>query len=155
MEHITLYFRQGSSDKVYQASIEPADGGHVVHFAYGRRGTTLQTGTKTNTPVPHHEAKRIYDKLIAEKTAKGYTPGADGTPYAGTDKAGQTTGIHCQLLNAIDEPEVETTATVRSHFRPTLATGPVGQDKAIAPVMETPVRRSCQRVATTTSTTVR
>jgi bifunctional non-homologous end joining protein LigD len=106
MEQITLYFRQSSSDKVYQASIEPADGGYVVRFAYGRRGTTLQTGTKTNTPVAQDEAKRIYDKLVAEKTAKGYSPGADGTPYQGTDKAGQTTGIHCQLLNAIDEDEV-------------------------------------------------
>ena len=107
MEQITLYYRQGSSDKVYQASIEPAGGGHVVRFAYGRRGTTLQTGTKTNTPVGYDEAKRIYDKLVAEKTAKGYTPGADGTPYEGTDKAGQRTGIHCQLLNPVEEDQLD------------------------------------------------
>jgi bifunctional non-homologous end joining protein LigD len=35
MEQITLYYRQGSSDKVYQASIVPQDGGYVVNFAYG------------------------------------------------------------------------------------------------------------------------
>ena len=107
MEHITLYFRQGGSDKVYQAALEPADGGHVVRFAYGRRGTTLTTGTKTPTPVAYDEAKRIYDKLIAEKTAKGYTPGEDGTPYQHTDKANQSTGIHCQLLNPVDDDQIE------------------------------------------------
>ena len=30
MEHITLFYRQGSSDKTYQASIMPKDGGYVV-----------------------------------------------------------------------------------------------------------------------------
>jgi len=107
MEHITLYYRQGSSDKVYQAAIEPRDGNYVVTFAYGRRGATLATGTKTQTPVPYHEAKSIYDKLVAEKTAKGYTPGADGTPYQHTDKASAATGIHCQLLNPIEADQVE------------------------------------------------
>ena len=43
MESIKLYFRLGSSDKVYQASIAPQDGGHVVQFAYGWRGRMLQT----------------------------------------------------------------------------------------------------------------
>jgi bifunctional non-homologous end joining protein LigD len=107
MQNITLYFRQGSSDKVYQAAIKPKDGGYVVTFAYGRRGSTLATGSKTNAPVPYEDAKRIYDKLIAEKTAKGYTPGADGTPYQGTDKANAATGIHCQLLNPIDESDAD------------------------------------------------
>jgi bifunctional non-homologous end joining protein LigD len=49
--------------------------------------------------------KAIYDKLVKEKAAKGYTPGEDGTPYQHTDKT--TTGIHCQLLNPINEDEAE------------------------------------------------
>ena len=106
METITLYFRQGSSDKIYQAAIEPKDGGYVVTFAYGRRGSTLNTGTKTQSPVSHAEAKAIYDKLVKEKTAKGYTPGADGTPYQQSDKENQITGILPQLLNPIDEDQV-------------------------------------------------
>ena len=105
MEQITLYFKQGGSDKVYQAALESKDGGYIVAFAYGRRGTTLTTGTKTQTPLAYDEAKRIYDKLIAEKTAKGYTPGEDGTPYQHTDKA--STGIHCQLVNPVDEDQIE------------------------------------------------
>ena len=46
MKQITLYYREGSSDKVYQASIDPTDDGCIVRFAYGRRGTTMQTGKK-------------------------------------------------------------------------------------------------------------
>jgi len=106
MEQITLYYRQGSSDKIYQTAIEPKDGGHIVTFAYGRRGTTLQTGIKTQTPVNYDSAKTIFDKLVREKTAKGYTPGEDGTPYQHTDRQQEATGIHCQLLNAIDEGEL-------------------------------------------------
>ena len=66
MEQTTLYFRQGSSDKVYQANVEQQNGGYVVNFAFGRRGTTLQTGTKTQSPVSYDEAKRIFDKLVNE-----------------------------------------------------------------------------------------
>ncbi len=105
MEQTTLYFRQGLSDKVYQASIEQQNGGYVVNFAFGRRGTTLQTGTKTQSPVSYEEAKRIFDKLVNEKTAKGYTPGEDGTPYQHTDKKKRVADIMCQLLNSIDESE--------------------------------------------------
>ena len=107
MEQITLYFKEGTSDKVYQASIEPKDGEWVVNFAYGRRGSTLNTGTKTSTPVSYDEAKQIFDKLVAEKKAKGYTPGKNGTPYQHTDKEQETTGIHCQLLNPVDGDELD------------------------------------------------
>ena len=106
MEHITLYFKEGSSDKVYQSAIEPRDGGCVVTFAYGRRGSTLSTGTKTQMPVSHEAAQRIFDKLVAGKTAKGYTPGEDGTPYRQTGKETSTTGVNCQLLNAIEETQL-------------------------------------------------
>jgi len=92
-ENVTLYYRNGSSDKVYSAAIEPSGPGYVVTFAYGRRGSTLTTGTKTEVPVGFDEAKKIYDKLVKEKTAKGYTPGESGTPYQHTDKADRATGI--------------------------------------------------------------
>ena len=107
MEHITLYYREGPSDKIYQASLQPTDGGYVVHFAYGRRGSTLTTGTKTQSPVDYPKAKSIFDKLVREKTAKGYTPGESGTPYQHSDKARQATHILPQLLNPIGQDEAE------------------------------------------------
>ena len=91
-ERITLYYREGSSDKVYQAAIEPAGERFVVNFAFGRRGSTMNTGTKTNVPVDYAAAKRTFDKLVREKSAKGYTPGADGAPYQQTTNANRGTG---------------------------------------------------------------
>src|SRR5512140_1526283 len=103
LEHTTLYYREGSSDKVYQCSIEPAGTRFVVNFAYGRRSTTLNAGTKTNVPVDWDSAKRIYDKLVREKKAKGYTEGEDGTPYQHTENESEVSGIQCQLLNPVEE----------------------------------------------------
>ena len=102
----TLYYREGSSDKIYQAAIEEANGGFVVTFAFGRRGATLQTGTKTSSPVPYQKAKAIFVKLVASKLANGYTPGAEGTPYAHTDREERDTGLRPQLLNPIAEEQV-------------------------------------------------
>jgi len=104
-ERVALYYREGSSDKVYQAAIEPAGNQFVVNFAYGRRGATLTTGTKTSLPVDYAAAKKIYAKLVGEKKAKGYTEGANGTPYLHADK--QASGILPQLLNPVEEAEVE------------------------------------------------
>jgi len=104
-EQVTLYYREGSSDKVYQTSIEPDGESFVVNFAYGRRGSTLTTGTKTSSPVDYDTAKKIFVKLVSEKKAKGYTEGENGTPYQHTDK--QASGIMPQLLNPIEEADVE------------------------------------------------
>jgi len=104
-ERVALYYREGSSDKVYQAAIEPAGKQFVVNFAYGRRGATLTTGTKTSSPVDYAAAKKIYTKLVGEKKAKGYTEGADGMPYEHTDK--RPSGILPQLLNPIEQADVE------------------------------------------------
>ncbi|MEX0774651.1 MAG: WGR domain-containing protein [Phycisphaeraceae bacterium] len=102
----TLYYREGSSDKVYQAHLKPQGAGFVVNFTYGRRGSTMQSGTKTASgPVAYEAARKIFDKLVAEKTAKGYSPGADGTPYQQTDRESRATGILPQLLNAIDQTQ--------------------------------------------------
>jgi predicted DNA-binding WGR domain protein len=106
-ERISLYYKAGCSDKEYHASIEPADSGFVVRFAYGRRGSTLQNGTKTPAPVEYAQAKKIYDRLVNEKLAKGYTPGEDGSPYQSTSHQERATGILPQLLNAIDEDQAQ------------------------------------------------
>jgi bifunctional non-homologous end joining protein LigD len=104
-DRVSLYYRQGSSDKVYQAAIEPAGPGYVVTCAFGRRGATLQAGRKTPQPVGYDEARKVFDQLVRSKTAKGYTPGADGTPYRHTDAQPRSTGILPQLLNPIDEAD--------------------------------------------------
>ena len=100
----TLYYREGRSDKVYQCQIEQAGERFAVNFAYGRRGSTLNTGTKTNVPVEYADAKRIFDKLVKEKQGKGYTQGQDATPYMHSDK--QPSGLIPQLLNPIEETQV-------------------------------------------------
>lgn len=103
----TLYYREGTSDKVYQVSLESSPSGWLVNFAYGRRGSTLKTGTKTPRPLPFEEASKIYAKLVREKTAKGYSPGEAGTPYQMTEKEAQATDTFPQLLNAIDKEEAD------------------------------------------------
>jgi bifunctional non-homologous end joining protein LigD len=107
-ESVTLYFKEGSSDKVYQASIEEKGDKFVVNFAYGRRGTALNAGTKTDSPVAFDEAKKIYDKLLREKTAKGYKPGEGeeapaNVAAAVASKEERDTGLRPQLLNPIEE----------------------------------------------------
>lgn len=98
----TLYYRDGRSDKVYRTAIEDKAGGHVVTYAYGRRGSTLATGTKTNQPVDFETAQKIYDKLIREKLAKGYVLGADSVAY--TLGSRKVTDIRPQLLNPTEDP---------------------------------------------------
>ncbi len=80
-----LFYRDGSSDKVYHAGINAADGGYTVRFAYGRHDSAMTVGTKTAVPVAWEKARLLYDKLLAEKTAKGYTPDGAGALFALTD----------------------------------------------------------------------
>lgn len=105
-EKVTLYFKQGTSDKVYSAALQEAGNNtFVVNFAYGRRGATLNTGTKTKAPVDYAAAKKIYDKLVKSKTAEGYVPGAESGPYVHTDADARATGVQPQLLNFIEEAD--------------------------------------------------
>src|SRR5690606_31569448 len=106
VERITLYFREGSSDKVYQCSIEPSGTLFVVNFAYGRRGSTLNTATKTPSPVDYDSAKKLFGKLVREKMAKGYTPGENGVRYQHTNEEQRSSGIFPQLLNPVYEAEL-------------------------------------------------
>ena len=101
----SLYFSEGSSDKEYHAEIVQVADGHVVNFRYGRRGAPLTVGTKTSALVNFAQAKNIFDKLVKEKTAKGYTPDVSGVAYQGTENAGIKSGFTPQLLNPITEDE--------------------------------------------------
>lgn len=104
-EHASLYYREGGSDKVYHAHLQQSGTGWSVTFEYGRRGGALKAGSKTSQALSFDEAKRIFDGLVREKMAKGYSPGEEGVPFAGTSEAGRKTGHQPQLLNPTDDPE--------------------------------------------------
>jgi len=108
MDSINLRFTEGSSDKVYQAEVVSQGDGFVVTFAYGRYGSTLQTGIKTTKPVPYEKAKTIFDKLISEKLGKGYKPvGVPAAAFASVIDGKQQSGVKPQLLTPIEESDLE------------------------------------------------
>lgn len=72
IDSIALNCINGKSDKVYKIAIVDVGDQYVVNFEFGRRGSTLQAGTKTTSPVSLTKANEIFNKLIQEKTAKGY-----------------------------------------------------------------------------------
>jgi bifunctional non-homologous end joining protein LigD len=78
-----------------------------VNFAYGRRGSTLNTGTKTNVPVDYEVACKAFTKLVNEKKSKGYAEGEAGTPYQHAEQQNRVTQILPQLLNPIEESELD------------------------------------------------
>jgi predicted DNA-binding WGR domain protein len=73
IKRISLYFREGASDKVYEVDLcRLGENRYTVNFRYGRRGAKLKEGTKTELPVPLAQAERVFDKLVGEKVKKGY-----------------------------------------------------------------------------------
>lgn len=67
-----LFFKEGNSDKVYEVDLCEIGGNYVVNFRFGRAGTALKEGTKTTSPIALSEAEKIFNKLVDEKTKKGY-----------------------------------------------------------------------------------
>ncbi|MEN9360517.1 MAG: hypothetical protein RL095_2052 [Verrucomicrobiota bacterium] len=73
IEQVTLYFKQGNSDKVYEVDLcEVSAGAFVVNFRFGRRDGALKDGSKTVVPVDETKARRLFNELIKEKEDKGY-----------------------------------------------------------------------------------
>jgi bifunctional non-homologous end joining protein LigD len=115
----SLYYKDSRSDKVYTVIMKPhpTGAGFNVYAVYGRRNSTMQTDLKTPTPVLEETAGAIFEKLVREKTNKGYTTGplASGVQFPEeTDKeAVRAAGTHDnglpshQLLNAIDKAQAE------------------------------------------------
>lgn len=105
VKQISLYYKDGSSDKVYHAQIEEKDGGYLVNFQYGRRGSTLTAGTKTKDPIDLEKAEKTFATLVKEKTSKGYTEGESGSVFQSTPLEERVTGIVPQLLNNVKNDE--------------------------------------------------
>jgi len=80
-ESISLFYKDGGSDKEYQASLEEMGAGWIVNYRYGRRGSANTAGTKTDGPLPYEEAWNVYCKLVKSKTDKGYTEKNGDIPF--------------------------------------------------------------------------
>jgi len=106
LERADLFFKEGTSDKVYHATLEKSGNGYVVNYAYGRRGSALKTGSKTTAPLSESKAREVFQKLVMEKTAKGYqyiSKAAGVLSQIPTVSGNVKKPVHqCVLLNAVD-----------------------------------------------------
>jgi bifunctional non-homologous end joining protein LigD len=114
IKSIELFFQEGSSDKVYNAKILEDGGKFTVAVAWGRRGSTLNTGSKA-VKVDRAAADKMFEKLVREKRGKGYEENTgDHVPAAVAPPEGEGSGSKvvgkrakvghaAQLLTAIDD----------------------------------------------------
>ncbi len=108
LESVELRYQEGTSDKVYLVSLESSGNGYVVNYGYGRRDGTLNTGTKTKSPVDIAKADNIYRKLVKSKQSKGYWIYRNGgSRITVADSVKEDTGIYPQLSVAVTEDEYQ------------------------------------------------
>ena len=75
VERVSLYYREGRSDKVYVIELaEESQGKFSVTGYNGRRGSQLVAQPKTSTPVTLTEARRIFNQLESAKINHPKTP---------------------------------------------------------------------------------
>src|SRR5512133_3508250 len=116
---VQMFFQEGTSDKVYNATLVEEGGLYTVKVEWGRRGAALNTGAKA-VRVPLAAAERAYDKIVREKTGKGYEVVSDEVkpaavaPPVGQGSASkvattgrQRLGQQAQLLNSVEEDAVD------------------------------------------------
>lgn len=103
LNKLSLYCKEGGSDKVYTLWLEEKSDGFLVNFNYGPRGGWVKDGTKTPKPVSKAEAEKIYEKKLKEQKAKGYTVGEDAPAFSQTEGV-EDSGLRPMLLtNCTDE----------------------------------------------------
>ncbi|HEU0030454.1 MAG TPA: WGR domain-containing protein [Kofleriaceae bacterium] len=118
IKEIELFYQEGTSDKVYNATIIKDGDAYTVKVAWGRRGSTLNQGAKA-VKVALAAAHKKFDSLVREKTNKGYQPiTAEVQPAAVAPPVGEGSGSKAprarakvghaaQLLTAIDDDELD------------------------------------------------
>ncbi len=73
IKKITLHYQDDRSDKIYEVDLfEVREGQYMVNFHYGRRGSQLRNGIKTNGYVSLAEAEKVFNQLVQEKIKGGY-----------------------------------------------------------------------------------
>lgn len=106
IEEAKLWYKDHSSDKVYNVQLVDMGGTYNVNFQYGRRGSSLTAGSKA-TGVTEAKARSVYNKLVQEKTGKGYKDaGGSSSSVVMTQSSQKDTGFRPQLLNEVDESYV-------------------------------------------------
>lgn len=122
-ERIDLHYQGGGSDKVYIVELKEIGSDlYVVECQFGRRGGTLNHTNKTPSPVTYLSAKRFFDRVVGEKTAKGYqvvsSSNQVSTPKTTAKPAGDSASaidVMPQLLNPVaDEDELERLLTAQA-----------------------------------------
>jgi len=108
LKSVTLYCTENGSDKVYKAEVAESGAAWVLNFWFGPRTGTLQSGTKTRSPVAKEAAVKLWEKLVAEKKAKGYHEGADAPAYTESDGTSKDTGLRPMLLTPATEEDANT-----------------------------------------------
>ncbi len=114
---VKLFFQEGSSDKVYHATLLDEGGGaYSVEVEWGRRGSPLNRGKKA-VKVTLASAEKTLARLVHDKTTKGYeelTEIARPQPVAppeGSGSGSRASGVRkrvghsAQLLNSVEEDE--------------------------------------------------
>src|SRR5260370_27081809 len=108
-DRLELYFQQGSSDKVYHLQLEGAQDQWSVQAQWGRRGSALQSDVKVSSTT-YEEARRVYDRILREKTGKGYqiaqaTTNGNAAISVGLPASKEHSGHTPELLTPIEEPD--------------------------------------------------
>lgn len=100
---VHLWSTKAGADKVYNLFLRPKADGWTVDFTNGKRGSTMQTGTRTGKPVLYEAALKLFKEIVSAKTKDGYGPIETGTAYTSNEFSGRATGLDVQLLTSIDE----------------------------------------------------
>lgn len=120
---IKLFFQEGRSDKVYNATLlDEGDSSYSVEVEWGRRGAKLSRGKKA-VKVTLAAAEKALAKLVDQKTSKGYELLTEAiqpqavAPPEGQGSGSRVTGIRerlghaAQLLNPINPIELSALLT--------------------------------------------
>lgn len=122
IEKVCLYYREGTSDKIYEIHLtrEDEEGEETTGFRVtgynGRRGTKLVPQSKTPRPVPYRTARLIFDNLEAMKLNHRRTPYRVGSREQPVDVGSH--GVNVAPPPVASLTDSTASSSVVSHLQP-------------------------------------